>query len=187
MDDDNGAITQLGDLALGNLLTELGVEANNADVSRLVGGNAKSRPTQLLEQDQIYNERYADDDFDLGDLPTDHATTQQEDEVTANGSTSYNRDKYLRMGLNAINKSKSRIRGEDDDFDEDEDAEGEEDESYDVPLNQSIKVKEEPVDVVMQSLPSSPSEPTPPPALAPQPVDVKQLWPGFEEIGRAHV
>ncbi|MCO5588229.1 hypothetical protein L7F22_042184 [Adiantum nelumboides] len=185
MDDDNGAITQLGDLALGNLLTELGVEANNADVSRLVGG-AKSRPTQLLEQDQIYNERYADDDIDLGDLPVDHSSGQQDEEVTTNGSTSYNREKYMRMGLDALSKSKSRIRGEDDDFDEDADAEGEEDESYDVPLNQqqqsqSIKVKEEPVDVVMQSPPSSPSEPTPPPALAPQPVDVKQLWPGFEE------
>jgi hypothetical protein len=162
MEDERGAISQLGDLALGNLLNDLGVSSHPSQVGSVVGGAASSK-SQILEQDQIYNDRYEDDDFDMGELPEDGSYEGDVYKVQNQAS----QDRYYRMGMQEMNKASTmgRVRGEVDDFDDEEEEEDKGDSSI-------IKVKKE-------DTPSS-SElrtPTPPP----REVDVTEYWPGFEQ------
>lgn len=190
MEDEGGAISQLGDLALGNILTDLGIASDGSNVPHLVsGGQGQSkaaRASQLFERDQIYNDRFEDDedaDVDFGDLP---GAAEDDDARAAAEEDKAARDRYYRMGLASLEKSKSKgaVRGEDDDFDEDssdKDAAGKVDD--DRPL---VQVKEEPTNETARSTPSSPLVSTPPPSQASaalpqaQPLDVKELWPGFQ-------
>lgn len=165
MEDEGGAISQLGNLALGTLLTDLGISSHASHVSTVVGGGFTSKSQQQLEQDQIYNERYEDDDFDMRELPDESVDETYEDDAEAARSRA-NKDRYFRMGMEEMNKSSTlgRVRGEVDDFDDDADADGEEDQSM-------VIVKQE-------YPPSSPSLRTPSPP--PVELDVKEYWPGFE-------
>jgi hypothetical protein len=158
MEDEGGAISQLGNLALGNLLTDLGVTSNASHVSGVVGG--PSSKSQILEQDQIYNDRFEDDDFDMGELPDERGYENGVSRVQNQAI----QDRYYRMGMQEMNKTMGRVRGEVDDFDDDdEDAEGDEDTSI-------IRVKQE-------DPASSPMDQTPPPVKE---LDVTEYWPGFE-------
>lgn len=159
MEDEGGAISQLGNLALGNLLNDLGVNASQ--VGSVVGGTASSR-AQILEQDQIYNDRYEDDDFDMGELPDDGS---YEDDAYK-GQNQASQDRYYRLGLQEMHKASTlgRVRGEVDDFDDDDDG---------------IKGDGSVVKIKKEDTPSSPElrTPTPPPTEA----DATEYWPGFEQ------
>ncbi|UZJ53338.1 hypothetical protein CBS101457_002658 [Exobasidium rhododendri] len=170
MEDEGSAISQLGNLALGNLLTDLGVSSNANNVSTFVGGSKNGpKSEQMLEQDQIYNDRYEDDDFDMGELPMEGRENGAQDEVEE-AQRHANQDRYYRMGMEELNKSSmGTVRGEVDDFDEDyDDADKEADSSM-------IHIKEEAITEATQSSPLLPT-PSPPPLE----VDVTKYWPGFE-------
>lgn len=166
MEDEGGAISQLGNLALGNLLTNLGVSSDASNVHSVVGGAQQPTSHQLLEQDQIYNDRYEDDDSDMGDLPDDRRSGDEEEAVL---QARANQERYFRMGMTEMSKtSMGRVRGEVDDFDDEADADGEADRSM-------VRVKEEKSEETHSS--RIVRTPSPPPAK----VDVRDYWPGFEK------
>ena len=78
MEEESGAISKLGEFALGNLLQEIGIESE-AGMDRLGLGPRGSTATAALDRDQIYNERYEDDDDEeLRDMGRESLAEQAE-------------------------------------------------------------------------------------------------------------
>lgn len=197
MEDESNAVSQLGSLALGNLLQEIGVESE-AGMDRLgLGPKASSS----LARDQIYNDRFEDDDDDelqmmaanrddLGDEEAEQTRRQEEER-------NRQQDRYFAKGMSSIGQPvKATIRGETDDFDEDEDEGEDEDDDEDEkplpvrrtspPLLPRPVIKTEPIEET--ELPGTPSTSlmaSPPPSAlrlpTPPPLgDVKDYWPDFQ-------
>ncbi|SPO20439.1 related to TAF1 - TFIID subunit (TBP-associated factor), 145 kD [Ustilago trichophora] len=140
MEDEQNAALHLGGLALGNVLRDLGIdEQHQSDLERLGIASGSGR----IKQEDIYNDRFADDDDDL-----DHAyrrngsstkdwETEVDDEMRrelASERDSEERaelDRYYRQGLAQLEQPRAPLRGEDDDFDDDDS-----DDDEDVPLSQ---------------------------------------------------
>lgn len=140
MEDEQNAALHLGGLALGNVLRDLGIdEQHQSDLERLGIASGSGR----IKQEDIYNDRFADDDDDLGDAyrRNDSSTKDWETEVDdemrrelANERDSEERaelDRYYRQSLAQLEQPRAPLRGEDDDFDEDDS-----DNNDDVPLSQ---------------------------------------------------
>ncbi|TKY90977.1 hypothetical protein EX895_000976 [Sporisorium graminicola] len=138
MEDEQNAAFHLGGLALGNVLRDLGIdEQHQSDLERLGIASGSGR----IKQEDIYNDRFADDDDDLGDAyrrngsSTKDWETEVDDEMRrelAGERDSEERaelDRYYRQGLAQLEQPRAPLRGEDDDFDED-DSDGE-----DLPLS----------------------------------------------------
>lgn len=146
MDDEQNAALHLGGLALGNVLRDLGIdEQHQNDLERLGIASSSGR----IKQEDIYNDRFADEDDDLGDAyrhngsSTKDWETEVDDEMRRELASEHDSeeraalDRYYRQGMAQLEQPRARLRGEDDDFDdddEDDDAEGEDDD--DVPLSQ---------------------------------------------------
>lgn len=203
MEDESGAISQLGSLALGNLLQDLGIEAE-AGIDRLGLG---PKPSTAIDRDAIYNEQYEDDDDD--DLARMHTAGQEDDDDRRLAQENQAlQQRYLAKGLAAIGASGNRpsIRGETDDFDDDgeqEDRDASMAPQHPAPSQGHAIVKQDPEDEDentrrLFSLPTPAAEglalpgapvpssqhrslspvlrlPTPPP-----PRDVKEFWPDFD-------
>ncbi|CAO1633841.1 unnamed protein product [Sympodiomycopsis kandeliae] len=199
MADESSAISQLGSLALGNLLQEIGIDAE-AGIDRLGLGPKPSAAAASIDKDAIYNDQYEDDEDDElarmhqqeDEDPEERIRTQQEKAL---------QDRYLAKGLasiNANNHQRPTVRGETDDFDDDDD-----DHNDQAPSNQrpSSIVKQEPMDdqddnQPLFSLPSGSGfsfpggsiqnqaqQPSPPVLRLPTPPpprDVKEFWPDFD-------
>lgn len=138
MEDEQNAALHLGGLALGNVLRDLGIdEQHQSDLERLGIASGSGR----IKQEDIYNDRFADDDDDLGDSyrrngsSTKDWETEVDDEMRrelASERDSEERaelDRYYRQGLAQLEQPRAPLRGEDDDFDDS-------DEEEDVPLSQ---------------------------------------------------
>lgn len=138
MEDEQNAALHLGGLALGNVLRDLGIdEQHQSDLERLGIASGSGR----IKQEDIYNDRFADDDDDLGDAYRQNGSsskdweTEVDDEMRrelADERDSQERqelDRYYRQGLAQLEQPRAPLRGEDDDFD-DEDSDDE------VPLSQ---------------------------------------------------
>ncbi|PWN19512.1 hypothetical protein BCV69DRAFT_290836 [Microstroma glucosiphilum] len=154
MEDESGAISQLGSLALGNLLQEIGIDSE-AGMDRL--GLAPKQPSSsaasALGKDQIYNEKYEDDDDDdlmrMGKEDEEEVRSRQEAQRAL-------QDRYVQRGLASMGGSRATVRGETDDFDDEEEGSDDEDErpyaprplSPDVPSypHQTTHIKAEPVE-----------------------------------------
>ena len=139
MEDEQNAALHLGGLALGNVLRDLGIdEQHQSDLERLGIASGSGR----IKQEDIYNDRFADDDDDLGDAyrrngpSTKDWETEVDDEMRrelASENDAEERaelDRYYRQGLAQLEQPRATLRGEDDDFD----ADGSDEE--DVPLSQ---------------------------------------------------
>ncbi|SJX60806.1 related to TAF1-TFIID subunit (TBP-associated factor), 145 kD [Sporisorium reilianum f. sp. reilianum] len=138
MEDEQNAALHLGGLALGNVLRDLGID-EHSDLERLGIASGSGR----IKQEDIYNDRFADDDDDLGDAyrrngsSTKDWETEVDDEMRrelASERDSEERaelDRYYRQGLAQLEQPRAPLRGEDDDFDEDDS-----DDEDDVPLSQ---------------------------------------------------
>lgn len=115
MEDESSAIGQLGSLALGNLLQEIGIDSE-VGVDRVGLGPKPS----ALDKDAIYNERYEDDEDD--ELARMQAGPD-EDELRRAAEEKALQERYLAKGLASIrsNGSRTAVRGETDDFDDDDD------------------------------------------------------------------
>lgn len=167
MDEEYAAINQLGGFALGNLLSDLGVEGGQpADMQRLgLGGGSAG-----FEQNQIYKEEYADDDdeelarYGLGRGEDGASDAGRGGETDGRADM----DRYYRQGMEQVGPSAGHVRGEVDDFDdEDNDADaGGDAEELEMP-----RFKEEPwAHGPLEALR----------AESPPRRDVKEIWPGFE-------
>lgn len=138
MEDEQNAALHLGGLALGNVLRDLGIdEEQQTDLERLGIASGSGR----IKQEDIYNDRFADEDDDLGDAhrrngsSTKDWETEVDDEMRrelASERDSEERaelDRYYRQGLAQLEQPRAPLRGEHDDFDDSDEAE-------DVPLSQ---------------------------------------------------
>ncbi|KAJ9476427.1 Transcription initiation factor TFIID subunit 1 [Pseudozyma hubeiensis] len=138
MEDEQNAALHLGGLALGNVLRDLGIdEDQQTDLERLGIASGSGR----IKQEDIYNDRFADEDDDLGDAyhrngsSTKDWETEVDDEMRrelASERDSEERaelDRYYRQGLAQLEQPRAPLRGEHDDFDDSDEAE-------DVPLSQ---------------------------------------------------
>ncbi|GAC99507.1 transcription initiation factor [Pseudozyma hubeiensis SY62] len=138
MEDEQNAALHLGGLALGNVLRDLGIdEDQQTDLERLGIASGSGR----IKQEDIYNDRFADEDDDLGDgyrrngSSTKDWETEVDDEMRrelASERDSEERaelDRYYRQGLAQLEQPRAPLRGEQDDFDDSDEAE-------DVPLSQ---------------------------------------------------
>jgi hypothetical protein len=170
MEDKRGAVGQLGNLALGTLLSDLGVE-DSAGRSRVHQVDSSG---PHLERDQIYSERFVDDDFGGGE----GGRADWEEEVDREMQEERKRiaDRAYRLGMQSVAASKRSVRGAEEDYDDEDeggqDAEGEDD--PDAMGTPPPVVKAEPTDT---------REATPPPAEPSAPerpaVDVHALYPDF--------
>ncbi len=140
MDDEQNAALHLGGLALGNVLRDLGIdEQHQSDLERLGIASGSGR----IKQEDIYNDRFADDDNDFGDAyqrngsSTKDWETEVDDEMRKeldgerDSEERAELDRYYRQGLAQLEQPRAPLRGEDDDFDDDES-----DKDEDVPLSQ---------------------------------------------------
>ncbi|KAJ1032210.1 hypothetical protein NDA18_001705 [Ustilago nuda] len=138
MEDEQNAALHLDGLALGNVLRDLGIdEQHQSDLERLGIASAGGR----IKQEDIYNDRFADDGDDLGYAYRQNGPsskdweTEVDDEMRrelADERDSQERqelDRYYRQGLAQLEQPRAPLRGEDDDFDDD-------DSDDEVPLSQ---------------------------------------------------
>lgn len=202
MEDETSAVSQLGSLALGNLLQEIGVESE-AGMDRLGLG---PRPS-AVSRDQIYNDQFEDDDDE--ELRGMAGGQQAEEEDAAEKERLARerqlQDRYFAKGLASMQSNRPGIRGETDDFDDSEDDEDErpmparaqEEQPLSLPMaSPTPRIKTEPEEGldafqsgagddelnIPQPGPStarsSPSvrTPTPPPPMR----DVRDFWPDFD-------
>lgn len=208
MEEESGAISKLGEFALGNLLQEIGIESE-AGMDRLGLGPRGATATAALDRDQIYNERYEDDDDEeLRDMGRESLAEQAEAD-RRQAEQKAMQDRYFAKGLASMGGSRANVRGETDDFDDDEDDEEDEDEralparqaSPDSPPAQYASIKTEPLeddgDFMMSSTTtdrfshtandqqptaSTSAIPTPPSLGLPTPPpmrDPRDFWPDF--------
>lgn len=145
MEDEQNAALHLGGLALGNVLRDLGIdEQHHSDLERLGIASGSGR----IKQEDIYNDRFADDDDESGDAFRQNASskdweTEVDDEMRkelASERDSEERaelDRYYRQGLAQLEQPRARLRGEHDDFDDDDS-----DDDQDVPLSQQHHQKQ---------------------------------------------
>ncbi len=139
MEDEQNAALHLGGLALGNVLRDLGIdEQHQGDLERLGIASGSGR----IKQEDIYNDRFADDDDDLGSSYRQNGSsskdweTEVDDEMRREFADEHDSeeraalDRYYRQGMAQLEQPRARLRGEDDDFDDDESDED------DVPLSQ---------------------------------------------------
>ncbi|CAO1633899.1 unnamed protein product [Parajaminaea phylloscopi] len=194
MEDESNAVSQLGSLALGNLLQEIGVESE-AGMDRLgLGPKASSS----LARDQIYNERFEDDDDD--ELQLMGTAREDEDDVRLREQEEERKrqqERYYAKGLASLGQSsRAAVRGETDDFDDDDDDDDDDEDEKPLPQRRQSTpllprpmIKEEPTeDAALPLAPieaPSPAEqyPSPPRLRLPTPPprrDVKEFWPDFE-------
>ncbi|EST06673.1 Transcription initiation factor TFIID subunit 1, domain of unknown function [Kalmanozyma brasiliensis GHG001] len=141
MEDEQNAALHLGGLALGNVLRDLGIdEQHQSDLERLGIASGSGR----IKQEDIYNDRFADDDNDFGGdayhrngASSKDWETEVDDEMRRERDGEHDAeeraelDRYYRQGLAQLEQPRAPLRGEVDDFDDDA---SEEDE--DVPLSQ---------------------------------------------------
>ena len=109
------AVTQLGGLALGQVLQDLGVVGADSDLSRIGLGSKKTATTPALHREEIYRNDFdddADDDIKLGPVGQDDEDDTIMEDVTNLRKTPVNREP---------GRGKFLVRGEEEDFaDEDE-------------------------------------------------------------------
>ncbi|KAK0551567.1 hypothetical protein OC845_002147 [Tilletia horrida] len=128
---EDGAVRELDSLALGNILAELGVDDGRSTDGLRQIGLGTDRGSTNLDRDQIYNDRYADDDdgASLGRVRQGNDYEREVDEELeqdAKAGRGADLERYFRKGLEGLTSSKAKVRGEvgyDDDEDEDEEAE----------------------------------------------------------------
>ncbi|SPO41563.1 related to TAF1 - TFIID subunit (TBP-associated factor), 145 kD [Pseudozyma flocculosa] len=151
MDDEQNAASQLGGLALGNVLRDLGIDTQHpSDLHRLGIASANT----VLKSEEIYDHRFFDDDEEdndqYGDARNAHDRASTRPLGTSNrangGAKDWERevddemrrelaqerdseeraalDRYYRQGMAQLEKPTTRLRGEDDDFDDDDDGDG---------------------------------------------------------------
>lgn len=160
-DDERGAVGQLGTLALGTILNDLGVETDDSAAARALGSNTQGGPA--LERDQIYSEKYVDDDF--GNDGREDYESQVDKDIEGEESERREREgRFLRAGLASV-EGAGRVRGEEQDYDdEDEEDQQQQQQAHSTP----IMVKQEQHD--------SP----PPEAYRPPPMrDVNDVYPDW--------
>ena len=109
------AVSQLGGLALGQVLQDLGVVGADSDLSRIGLGSKKTATTPALHREEIYRNDFdddADDDIKLGPVGQDDEDDTIMEDVTNLRKTPVNREPGRGTFL---------VRGEEEDFaDEDE-------------------------------------------------------------------
>ena len=108
------AISQLGGLALGQVLEDLGVVTADSDLRRIGLGGSKTAASQALKRDEIYRNDFDDELEDDG--------KEEEDIEAAEEDTSAHPEAAPSSGIRPLRHGKFKVRGEDDDFaDEDDD------------------------------------------------------------------
>ncbi|KAL9938832.1 hypothetical protein V8E36_002551 [Tilletia maclaganii] len=129
---EDGAVRELDGLALGNVLAELGIDDGRTSqgLSRL--GLASDRTGSSLDRDQIYNDRFADDESEAGgarygrsDGNDYEREVDEELEQDAKDGRGADLERYFRKGLESLGPVRGRVRGEvgyGDDEDDDYDA-----------------------------------------------------------------
>lgn len=104
------AVSQLGGLALGQVLEDLGVVTQDSDLSRMGLGSAKSASSQGLKRTEIYRNDFDDDADD--DIREDEDSAAEEEAAPA---------PTVRENV-PKRREKVKVRGEDDDFADESDA-----------------------------------------------------------------
>lgn len=106
------AASQLGGLALGQVLEDLGVVSGDSDLSRIGLGGSSSSAAHVLKRDEIYRQDFDDDADDLAD---DEAAADEDDGKAVHLAAP--------QSVRLLRDGTKLERGEDDDFaDEEEEA-----------------------------------------------------------------
>ncbi|KAK0529093.1 hypothetical protein OC842_004351 [Tilletia horrida] len=120
---EDGAVRELDSLALGNVLAELGIDDGRDSRGLRQMGLASDRN---LDRDQIYNDKYADDDDAAqgggkGRFGNDYER-EVDEELEQDAIAGHGKDleRYFRKGLEAMESSRFQVRGEVDYDDEEE-------------------------------------------------------------------
>lgn len=103
------AVSQLGGLALGQLLEDLGVVNADSDLSRIGLGSSKAVSAQALKRDEIYRNDFDDEAEDEGRIEE----MEEDDEKVEHPASSSVSIRPLRGGA-------FKVRGEEDDFADEE-------------------------------------------------------------------
>ncbi|PWN49186.1 hypothetical protein IE53DRAFT_159988 [Violaceomyces palustris] len=132
MDDEHSAANQLGGLALGNVLKEIGIDEEYQDgIQQRLGISSNTN----LKPDQIYKDTFHDDeddhDHDLFGPEGQKSSardweTEVDDEMRNELDLERKKDteeraaleRYYRQGMAQLERPKTTLRGEDDDFDD---------------------------------------------------------------------
>ena len=112
------AVSQLGGLALGQVLQDMGIVSADSDLSRIGLGSKRSANAQALHRDEIYRNDFDDGKEEEGkDDEEDEEDDLAEDEAAAKAENT-----------RSLRREKVKVRGEDDDFadEEENDQEGSE-------------------------------------------------------------
>lgn len=112
------AVSQLGGLALGQVLQDMGIVTADSDLSRIGLGSKKSANAQALHRDEIYR-----NDFDDGKEGEEEKVDEEDEEDELAEDEAAAKDN----GVRPLRREKIKVRGEDDDFaDEEEENDKEE-------------------------------------------------------------
>lgn len=106
------AVSQLGGLALGQLLEDLGVVNADSDLSRIGLGSSKVTSAQALKRDEIYR-----NDFD------DEAEDEVRDEAMEDEEEKAEPSEPVSSSIRPLRHGTFKVRGEDDDFADEEERE----------------------------------------------------------------
>lgn len=104
------AVSQLGGLALGQLLEDLGVVNADSDLSRIGLGSSKAASAQALKRDEIYR-----NDFD------DEAEEEVRDEEMEEEEEKVQPPDSATSSIRPLRHGTFKVRGEEDDFADEED------------------------------------------------------------------
>ena len=99
------AASQLGGLALGQVLEDLGVVSGDSDLSRIGLGGSSSSAAHVLKRDEIYRQDFDDDADDLAD---DEAAADEDDGKAVHLAAP--------QSVRLLRDGTKLVRGEDDDF-----------------------------------------------------------------------
>ena len=110
------AVSQLGGLALGQVLQDMGIVSADSDLSRIGLGSKRSANAQALHRDEIYRNDFDDGKEEEGkDDEEDEEDDLAEDEAAAKAENT-----------RSLRREKVKVRGEDDDFADEEENDKEE-------------------------------------------------------------
>ncbi|KAE8270822.1 hypothetical protein A4X09_0g1526 [Tilletia walkeri] len=174
------AVSELQSLALGNVLVELGIDdGSNTTGLRQVGLASNRNDGASLDRDQIYNDKYADDDeggarYGRADGNDYEREVDEELEQDAAAGRGAGLDRYFRKGLESLQSSRAQVRGEVG-YDDDDDDDDEEETPSRAPVGSARSAAGVPATAT-----SSQKEKV---QAQPEPIvkNVQTLWPKFEK------
>ncbi|CAD6884023.1 unnamed protein product [Tilletia caries] len=109
---EDGAVRELDGLALGNILVELGIDDGSGSQGLSQVGLASNR--NGLDRDQIYNDKYADDDEGYGRAAGNDYEREVDEELQQDAAAGRGAglERYFRKGLESLQPARTQVRGE---------------------------------------------------------------------------